>query len=150
MKTLVILTCGEGRISDAVEELAQRYEKQLPGVKIILFFTCGSSVPILDSPCSLDALTIMERIRLFALGEPFALAIVNHEGCSYNDIGVDRETKEFQQIIDTRSKLPKIFLDSIGNLLWVSFYNIEMENAIPGQNKTGMISIKARFLGRYF
>lgn len=136
IKALIFLVCGEVQALDAVEKMADQYRERIPGLRVIFSLKRGPKMPLLENVDSMESLTTLEKIRLMALDEPFALAVVKYEKCLRDYTG-DEGEKEFTQTIAMHTEFPGICLGRIDNLIWLSFYHIE-----EGE--------KIRFLGRDF
>lgn len=151
IKTLVLLMCDEAWTWQAAEEVAAWYEEQLPEARIICLPCRGAALSFLEKPDSAETGAIWEEISRLSAMSDFALVIINHEGCSHNDMAdEDRRTREFFQVIAMREKLPVRCLEKSG-IRWLALYNIEKNGEFLWPQEEGpRMSGKAWFLGRYF
>ncbi len=135
---LVILVCDEIETALVVCGIRSSYEEQLPCAEVITISFSGSALAVLEDRHSCEAQTIYYVLRELADCQPFALAIVYHEGCSYGQSPTaDEDSRDYFRAIDLCDRVPGIMLAELDDLMWISVYNIE---------KGG----KIRFLGRYF
>lgn len=135
---LVILVCDEIETASTVCGIRSFYGKQLPGADVVTMPFFGSALVILEDRRSCGAQAIYYALRELADCQPFALAIVHHEGCSHGQSPTaDEDARDYFRAIDLRDRVPEILLTELDGLRWISVYNIERGG-------------KARFLGRYF